>query len=106
MLKPILNQEQQKGPEGPESATKESDNSLLYGILTMILAVIMLVLLQVNANLKKLSDDKSGIPAHEPIPFYRNKAYLTVSGSCTFCFGRILSRAGRNRTGPSAKLPT
>jgi len=77
----------QKGPEGPDSATKESDNSLLYGILTMILAVIMLVLLQVNANLKKLSDDKSGIPAHEPIPFYRNKAYLTVLGLILFVLG-------------------
>jgi cytochrome c551/c552 len=77
----------QKGPEGPESATKESDNSLLYGILTMILAVIMLVLLQVNANLKKLTDDKSGIPAHEPIPFYRNKAYLTVLGLVLFVLG-------------------
>ena len=37
----------------------------------------MLVLLQVNSNLKKLSDDKEGIPSHEPIPFYRNKVYLT-----------------------------
>ena len=53
----------------------------------MILAVIMLVLLQVNANLKKLSDDKSGIPAHEPIPFYRNKAYLTILGLALFVLG-------------------
>ena len=31
--------------EGPATQTLESDNSLLYGILTLILAVIMLVLL-------------------------------------------------------------
>jgi cytochrome c551/c552 len=54
----------------------QNDNSLLYGILTLILAVIMMVLLQVNSSLKKLSDDKEGIPAHEPVPFYRNKVYL------------------------------
>jgi hypothetical protein len=60
------------------SKAAESDNTLLYGILTLILAVIMLVLLQVNSSLKKLSDDKEGIPAHDPIPFYRNKAYITL----------------------------
>jgi hypothetical protein len=37
-----------------------------------------MVLLQVNSSLKKLSDDKEGIPAREPIPFYRNKAYITL----------------------------
>jgi cytochrome c551/c552 len=54
----------------------DGDSTLLYGILTLILAVIMMVLLQVNSSLKKLSDDKEGIPASEPIPFYRNKVYL------------------------------
>jgi len=76
-----------KGPVPNMGQAPEDDNSLLYGILTMILAVIMLVMLQVNANLKKLSDDKSGIPAHEPIPFYRNKAYLTVLGLVLFILG-------------------
>ncbi len=67
-------------PGGPTEVPKgdESDSTLLYGILTLILAVIMLILLQVNSNLKKLSDDKSGIPSHEPIPFYRNKVYITL----------------------------
>jgi mono/diheme cytochrome c family protein len=76
-----------QGPVPNMGQAPSEDNSLLYGILTIILAVIMLVLLQVNANLKKLSDDKSGIPAHEPIPFYRNKAYLTVLGLALFVLG-------------------
>ena len=50
-------------PEGSASAkAAESDNTLLYGILTLILAVIMMVLLQVNSSLKKLADDKDGVP--------------------------------------------
>jgi cytochrome c551/c552 len=73
------------GPAG--APAPESDNTLLYGILTMILAVIMLVLLQVNSNLKKLSDDKEGIPALEPIPFYRNKAYITLVTLILFVIG-------------------
>jgi cytochrome c551/c552 len=67
--------------------TEEGDNTLLYGILTLILAVITLVLLQVNSNLKKLSDDKEGIHSAEPIPFYRNKAYITLLTLVLFVIG-------------------
>jgi mono/diheme cytochrome c family protein len=74
-------------PAGQNQGLPESDNSLLYAILTLILGVIMLVLLQVNSNLKKLSDDKSGIPSHDPIPFYRNKVYLTFLGLVLFVVG-------------------
>jgi cytochrome c553 len=65
-------------PGNPTDKGNESDNLLLYGILTLILAIIMLILLQVNSSLKKLSDDKEGIPAAEPIPFYRNKVYIAL----------------------------
>jgi cytochrome c553 len=67
-------------PGGAPGTTviNEDDNSILYGVLTLILAIIALVMLQVNSNLKKLTDDKEGIPAGEPIPFYRNKTYITL----------------------------
>jgi len=54
----------------------EGDNSMLYGILTLILALIAMILLQVNSNLRKLSDDKEGVHRGEPVPFYRNKTYI------------------------------
>ena len=72
-------------PEG--GGYGESDNTILYGVLTLILAVITLVLLQVNANLRKLTDDKEGIPAQEPIPFYRNKSYITLLTLLLFVIG-------------------
>jgi hypothetical protein len=75
------------GDSSPGGKTTEGDNSLLYGILTIILAVIMLTLVQVNSSLKKLSDDKEGIPAVEPIPFYRNKAYITLVILVLFIIG-------------------
>jgi cytochrome c2 len=62
----------------PNGGGGGEDNSFLYGILTLILAVVALIMLQVNSNLKKLADDKENIPAHEPIPFYRNKSYITL----------------------------
>jgi len=71
----------------PANQEQEGDNSLLYGVLTLILAVIMFVLLQVNSSLKKLSDDKEGIPSMEPIPFYRNKVYITFVVLILFVVG-------------------
>lgn len=75
------------GGETPGGKVQESDNTLLYGILTMILAVIMFVLLQVNSSLKKLSDDKEGIPASEPVPFWRNKVYIAFVILIIFVLG-------------------
>ena len=74
-------------PGGDEGKGQESDNSLMYGILTLILAVIALVLLQVNSNLKKLADDREGVPSSEPIPFYRNKAYIAMMAVVLFVIG-------------------
>jgi len=71
----------------PGAKTEDSDNTLLYGILTLILAIIMFVLLQVNSSLKKLSDDAEGIPAHEPVPFYRNKVYIALAILVLFIVG-------------------
>ncbi len=75
-------------PEGPGmQGAPESDNSILYGLLTLILAVIGLTLVQVNSNLKKLTDEKDGIKSPAPVPFYRNKAYLLLGIIVLFLFG-------------------
>jgi len=70
-------------PPVPDKTTTDgkeggSDNSLLFGILTLVLAVVGVILLQVNSNLRKLSDEKEGIHRGEPVPFYRNKTYLML----------------------------
>ena len=55
-------------------------------LLTLILAVIGLVLLQVNSNLKKLTDEKEGIKTPPNVPFYRNKMYLLLITLVLFVF--------------------
>ncbi len=67
------------GTDGAAAGAPATDNSLLFGILTLILAVVALILLQVNSNLRKLSDEKEGILRSEPVPFYRNKAYIMAA---------------------------
>lgn len=76
-------------PNGPGGGQviDEKDNSILYGVLTLILAIVALIMLQVNSNLKKLADDKDGVPSYEPIPFYRNKSYITILTLILFVVG-------------------
>jgi mono/diheme cytochrome c family protein len=63
------------------------DNSLLFGILTLVLALIAFILLQVNSNLRKLSDEKEGIHRGEPVPAYKNKTYLMAGILVLFAVG-------------------
>lgn len=72
---------------GEAAATSSSNNALLFGILTLILAIVAFVLLQVNANLKKLADDREGLPAQEPVPFWRNKVYIMFATLVLFLIG-------------------
>jgi cytochrome c551/c552 len=77
-----------KGAGGEE---EDSNSSLLFGILTLILAVVAFILLQVNSNLRKLSDEKEGVHRGEPVPFYRNKTYLMTGVLLLFGIGGYLT---------------
>ena len=71
----------------PGTDTKPTDNSLLFGILTLVLALIAFILLQVNSNLRKLSDEKEGVLRPEPVPAYKNKTYLMAGILLLFAVG-------------------
>lgn len=83
------------------AAASESDNTLLFGILTLILAVVALILLQVNANLKKLADEREGHAAVEPVPFWRNKSYIAMITVVLFVVGGYLTSKGAMGLGRS-----
>lgn len=93
-----INKTAAAGPGGPkpsgnttgtETATTDtsSRNSIIFGVISLILAVIALILMQVNSSLKKLSDDKEGITRPEPVPFYRNKIYIAMLAIILFMVG-------------------
>lgn len=87
------------GPVTPGTSTtsttaEEGDSTLLFGILTLILAIVAFVLLQVNANLKKLADDKEGHPALEPVPVWRNKIYIMFGTLVLFMVGGYFTVMG------------
>nr|WP_205195217.1 c-type cytochrome [Chitinophaga sp. Cy-1792] len=78
-----------KGTPSPENGKGEqgADNSLLFGIITLILAIVALILMQINSNLNKLAGDKEGIATPEPVPFYKNKAYIALGILVLFMVG-------------------
>jgi len=61
--------------------------ALMFGIISLIMALIALILMQVNSNLKKLSDDHEGIHRPEPVPFYKNKVYIALFSVILFIVG-------------------
>jgi hypothetical protein len=83
----------QNAPKGPttgateEEKPKSSSNAVIFGVISLIMAIIALILMQVNSNLKKLSDDKEGILRPEPVPFYRNKIYIAFIAILLFIVG-------------------
>jgi cytochrome c2 len=60
---------------------------LIFGIISLIMALIALILMGVNSNLKKLSDDAEGILRPEPVPFYKNKVYIALFSIVLFIVG-------------------
>lgn len=78
----------------PASMEKESDSSLLFGVLTLILAVVAFVLMQVNSNLKKLTDDKEGFIRPEAVPIWKNRTYLAAGIIGLIIVGGYLTAKG------------
>jgi len=73
---------------------EQEDNSFLYGILSLILGVVALILLQINSNLKKLADQKVGVERAEPVPFWKNKAYVATGVILLFLVGGYFTIQG------------
>lgn len=75
-------------PTTPQEDIKTGNrNAILFGVISLIMAIIALILMQVNSNLKKLSDDAEGVIRPEPVPFYRNKTYIAMFAMLLFVIG-------------------
>jgi len=70
-----------------EPIEESNQNAVIFGVISLILAIIALVLMQVNSNLKKLSDDVESITRPDPVPFYKNKVYIAIISFILFVVG-------------------
>jgi cytochrome c551/c552 len=98
---PVKKDTDTTGGAQPAEAPGGSDSTLLFGILTLILGVIALILLQVNSNLRKMTDEREGQASAEPIPFWRNKAYIALSAIILFMVGGYVTFQGAQGLGRS-----
>lgn len=90
----VANANKPKGPETTGEPEKTANNAVIFGVISLILAVIALILMQVNSNLKKMSDDAEGIRRPDPVPFYRNKVYIAMVAIVFFVVGGYLVAKG------------
>ena len=79
------------GGAQPETSGR---GALIFGIISLIMAIIAMILMQVNSNLKKLSDDAEGIHRPEPVAFYKNKVYITLFSVALFIVGGYYVTSG------------
>jgi mono/diheme cytochrome c family protein len=71
----------------PGDDKKGNSNAVIFGVISLILGIIALILMQVNSNLKKMSDDAEGIRRPDPVPFYKNKMYIAMMALIFFAVG-------------------
>jgi len=57
----------------------EEDNSNMYILVTLALLVLMVILWKVNSGLKRVANEKQGLPNVKEIPFYRNKLFVAIA---------------------------
>jgi mono/diheme cytochrome c family protein len=74
---------------------EQEDHTVLYGIVTFILALFVFGLYLVNNNLKRLADEKKGLAPPVRIPFYRNKFHIAAASIIVMLLlGWLITEAG------------
>ena len=81
-------------PPNGSSPKSDNNNAVIFGVISLILAIIAMILMQVNSNLKKMSDDAEGIMRPDPVPFYKNKVYITMAAVLFFVIGGYYATKG------------
>lgn len=62
----------------------ESNNTLLFTLITVLLAVVVLVIARINRTLKKIKNNKSGITNEKDVPLLKNKIFIATSSILLF----------------------
>ncbi|RYZ48003.1 MAG: c-type cytochrome [Sphingobacteriales bacterium] len=71
---------------GASADTGNSGNGWLYTFITLILLALMIVLWRANYGLRRVANEKEGIPNEKEVPFYRNKVVIALTVIFFFIF--------------------
>lgn len=73
------------GPAGAPQAVTDS-SGWLYTFITLVLVALMIVLWRANYGLRRVANEKEGLPNEKEIPFYRNKVFIAIAVILVFIF--------------------
>jgi hypothetical protein len=80
------------------SAAPETDNTWLYTLITIILALLTFILVRVTKVLNRAANEKEGLSSKKDVPFFRNKVVIAVIGIILLSMaGYWLVNAGVNQ---------
>lgn len=72
------------GDKPQTDAAPESDNTWLYTVITLGLALLVIVLWRINSALERAANEKEGLKTKRPVPVTRNKVFVAVMGVLLF----------------------
>jgi mono/diheme cytochrome c family protein len=71
----------------PGGAPAENNsNSWLYTAITLILLALVIILWRANSGLRRVANEKVGLPNEKEIPLYRNKVVIALTVIVIFIF--------------------
>jgi predicted CXXCH cytochrome family protein len=65
---------------GGVASGTETDNTWLYTIVTLVLALLIFILTRVNKTLNRVANDKQGLPSKKETPLFRSKVTIALTG--------------------------
>ncbi len=67
-------------------AEQKDGNTWLYTFITLSLVALMIILWRANYGLRRVANDKEGLPNEHEVPFYRNKVFIAIGVILFFIF--------------------
>ena len=74
------------GAGAPAAGAAEGNGSSgwLYTFITIILLALMIILWRANYGLRRVANEKEGLPNEKEVPFYRNKVFIAITSILIF----------------------
>jgi len=73
-------------PAGGAAQNEDNSSKWLYSFITITLLALMIILWRANYGLRRVANEKEGLPNETEVPFYRNKVVIAIAVILLFIF--------------------
>lgn len=81
------------------AGAQKDENAWWYVVITFTLLMLAVILWRVNSGLKRLANQKEGVPTPNEVPLYRNKVVIAIGTILFFIFAGYWITNGSINTG-------